>query len=131
MRKKIRAVICNSSPMFRKGIQALCRHDAAALEIVGEAQTGKRAIEQVKRLQPDVVLMDVVTPEMSAVEAIRRMKSIRPRAVVLMLTLHDDKRLIDRCLDAGASGVISDDVSMAQLEKRIAALYHTHYRRAA
>ncbi len=131
MRKRIRVVICNSSPMFRKGIQALCRQQASFLEIVGEAQTGKQAIEQVKRTQPDVVLMDVVTPELSAAEAIRRMKTIRPRVMVLMLTLHDNKAMIERCLEAGASGLISDDVSMPQLERRISALYNAHYRRAA
>jgi len=117
--------------MFRKGIQALCRQQASFLEIVGEAQTGKQAIEQVKRTQPDVVLMDVVTPELSAAEAIRRMKTIRPRVMVLMLTLYDNKAMIERCLEAGASGLISDDVSMPQLERRITALYNAHYRRAA
>jgi len=117
--------------MFRKGIQALCRQQASSLEIVGEAQTGKQAIEQVKRTQPDVVLMDVVTPELSAAEAIRRMKTIRPRVMVLMLTLHDNKAMIERCLEAGASGLSLDDVSMPRLERRIMALYNAHYRRAA
>src|SRR5262245_26969146 len=131
MRKKIRVLICNSSSIFRKGIQALFRHEASSLEIVGEAQTARQAIEQAKRTQPDVVLMDVESPELSAVEAIRRMRAMRSRPIVLMLTLHDDGGGPDRCLDAGASGVISEDVSMSQLERRITALYHAHYRRAA
>src|SRR5712692_10271388 len=102
MRKRIRVVICNSSPIFRRGLQALCRQEATTLEIVGEAQTGRRAIEQVKRTQPDVVLMDVVDSELTAVEAIRRMRAIRPHPIVLMLTLHDDdKALMERCMEAG------------------------------
>jgi DNA-binding NarL/FixJ family response regulator len=122
MRKRIRIVICNSSPLLRKGLKKLIG-EQSSLEIVGEARTGKEAVQQVRRLNPDAVLMDVTTPELSGAEAIRRIKKIKPEVNVLVLTLYDDDAsIVSGCLEAGASGYVGRDVPMSQLEKRITAL---------
>jgi len=65
--KKIRVLICNKYVLFREGIKSLLR-EGALIEIVGEADTARQAIDQAARLLPDVVLMDLVTPDLSGSE---------------------------------------------------------------
>jgi DNA-binding NarL/FixJ family response regulator len=117
--KKIRIVLCNSSPLFRKGVKALVREQSALLEVVGEAETGREAVEQVRRLRPDVVLMDVLTQKLSGTEATRRIKKVNPDVSVLILTLYDNQRMVSECLQAGASDYIGPGAPLAELEKRI------------
>ena len=134
METKIRVVICNTSPLFRQGLKALCRQ-GSSIEIVGEAGTGKQAVEQAARLRPDIVLMDVATPELTGFEATRRIKSNNPKIKVLILTLYDDNddTLVSLCLRAGASDYISKDAPMAELVKTMQALHRggDYHRRAA
>jgi len=135
METRIKVVICNTSPLFRQGLKVLCRQ-GSSIEIVGEASTGKQAIEQVARLRPDIVLMDVATPELTGFEATRRIKANNPKVKVLILTLYDDDddTLVSLCLRAGASGYVSKDAPMAELVKTMQALHRGgdyRHRRAA
>jgi DNA-binding NarL/FixJ family response regulator len=114
----VRAVICNSSPIFREGIAEMCRREGS-IEIVAEVETGRAAFEQVKRLNPDIVFMDLRTPEMNGPETIRRIKAAKPETIVLVLTLYDDQRMVSQCLSAGASEYISSSTHMAQLKKLV------------
>ena len=75
--RKIRVLICNKYVLFREGIKSLLR-DGTLIEIVGEADTARQAIDQAARLRPDVVLMDLVTPDLSGFEATRRIKAVHP-----------------------------------------------------
>jgi DNA-binding NarL/FixJ family response regulator len=86
-----------------------------ALEIIGEARDGRRAVELVKQLRPDVILMDVSMPDMNGFDATRRVHDFDPDAKVLILTMHDDEELVARCLEAGAAGYIMKDAPGAQL----------------
>jgi DNA-binding NarL/FixJ family response regulator len=119
---KIKLLICNTSPMFRRGMRALL--DGSPLEIIGETGAANVAVEQVRRLKPDAVLMDITPHKISAADAIRRIKKISPQVNVFVMTLHDDhENLIANCIQAGASGFIGRDVQKAQLEAQIGALY--------
>ena len=62
--RKIRVLICNKYVLFREGIKCLIE-EGSLIEIVGEADTARQAIDQTARLRPDVVLMDLVTPDLS------------------------------------------------------------------
>lgn len=135
MGTKIRVVICNTSPLFLQGFRALCRQ-GSPIEIVGEARTGKQAVEQVARLHPDIVLMDVATPELTGFEATRRIRASNPKTKVLILTLYgdDDDTLVSLCMRAGASGYVSKEAPMAELVKTMQALHRGgeyRHRRAA
>lgn len=116
--KKIRVLICNKYVLFREGIKSLLR-DGTLIEIVGEADTARQAINQAARLKPDVVLMDLVTPDLSGSEATRRIKAVHPDVRVLILSLRDDETLVSRCFDAGASGYIPKDDHALQLQSAI------------
>jgi two-component system response regulator NreC len=85
------------------------------LEIVGEARDGRQAVELVKELKPDMLLMDVSMPDMNGFDATQRVHEFDPSVKVLILTMHDDEELVARCLEAGASGYIIKDAPASQL----------------
>lgn len=119
--KRIRVVICNKYTLFREGIKSLLEK-AAPIEIVGEANTAAEAIEQSARLKPDVVLLDMVTPDLTGSEATRSIKAINPDVKVLILSMHDDDVLVSQCLEAGASGYIRKYDHGPQLQNAIDAV---------
>lgn len=86
-----------------------------SLEIIGEARDGRQAVEIVKELKPDVLLMDVSMPDMNGFDATRRVHAFDPSVKVLMLTMHDEEELVARCLEAGAAGYIIKDAPASQL----------------
>ena len=116
--KKIRILICNNYTLFREGIKSAVQN-GASIEVVGEANTAGEAIEQLCRLRPDAVLMDVTTPDLSGFEATRRIKMIDPDVKVLILSLDDDETLTSLCMEAGADGHIQRDRSARYLQSAI------------
>ena len=119
--RRIGVLICNKYTLFREGIKALLE-TGTSIEIVGEANTAAEAIEQLEHLKPDVVLMDVGTPDLTGFEATRRIKAIDPHVKVLILSVHEDEVLISRCLEAGASGYIRKYDRATQLQSAIDAV---------
>src|SRR4051794_15457474 len=109
-----RVLICDDHNLFAEGIKAILRAEAS-LEVVGEARDGRQAIEKVKELHPDVVLMDVQMPDLSGFEATRRIHENDSAIKVLMLTMHEEEELVARCLEAGAAGYIIKDAPASQL----------------
>ena len=114
MSAKIRILICEDHALVRDGLRATLR-EQPAFEVVGEARNGLEAVEATRRLQPDVVLMDVDMPELSGLEATRRIAAARMPSKVLILSLYDDEDLIAGGLDAGAAGYVLKDGPTSQL----------------
>jgi two-component system response regulator NreC len=112
--KKIRILICDDHTLFVEGIKALLRSETS-LEIVGEARDGRQAVELVKQLKPDLLLMDISMPDMTGFDATQRVHEFNPSLKVLVLTMHDDEELVARCLEAGAAGYIMKDAPASQL----------------
>jgi two-component system response regulator NreC len=109
-----RVLICDDHTLFAEGIKAILRGETS-LEVIGEARDGRQAVEKVKELHPDVVLMDIAMPDLSGFEATRRVLESDPSVKVLMLTMHDEEELVARCLEAGAAGYIIKDAPASQL----------------
>ena len=122
MSDRIRVLICDDHALFREGLRAVLR-EHARLEVVGEAAHGREAVERTLRLRPDVVLMDIEMPELSGLEATRRIVGAARGVRVLALTLYDDEEVIASCLDAGASGYVVKDGPSAQLVYAIEAVH--------
>jgi two-component system response regulator NreC len=122
MSARIRVLICDDHALFREGLRAILR-EQPAFEVVGEARNGLEAVEQTRRLQPDVVLMDIDMPELSGLEATRRICESRLPGKVLILSLYDDEDLIAGCLDAGAAGYVLKDGPSSQLLFAIEAVH--------
>jgi signal transduction histidine kinase len=104
---RCRLLVVDDNDGFRGSLASLL--DGGDLEVVGEATTGTQAIEMVRRLAPDVVLMDVRMPEMDGIEATRRLKALRPSLGIVALTGLDEQRAVRDMLVAGASGYVLKD----------------------
>jgi DNA-binding NarL/FixJ family response regulator len=114
----IRVLIADDQALVRSGFRLIldAQHD---LEVVGEAADGRDAVEQVRRLQPDIVLMDIRMPVMDGLEATRRIELIDPRPRVLVLTTFDADEYVYAALQNGASGFLLKDVRAEQLVEGI------------
>lgn len=102
---KIRLLLVDDHQIVRAGLRMLFMAEKD-MEIVGEVDSAEEALQAVRELEPDVVLMDVAMPGMSGIEATRRIKEANPDAVVLALTMHEDEQYFFEMLNAGASGYI-------------------------
>jgi DNA-binding NarL/FixJ family response regulator len=100
-----RALIADDDDLMRAGLVELLSVDLT-IEIVGEAATGRQAVEQTRRLDPDVVLMDVRMPDLDGIAATRELTRVAPRTRVLVLTTFEQDDYIFGALRAGASGFL-------------------------
>jgi NarL family two-component system response regulator LiaR len=118
MTAPIRVLIADDHAILRKGIRALLSTEPD-MEVVGEATDGLEAVAQAQALQPDVVLMDLVMPEMDGIEATRRIVAELPGVRILVLTSFaaDDK--VFPAIKAGALGYILKDSGPAELVQAI------------
>lgn len=105
MSKRIRLVLADDHLVVRSGLRMLLESQTD-MEIVAEAETGREAVEKVKTLQPDVVLMDIQMPDLNGIDAARRIKAVAPQTAVLALTMHEDDHYFFEMLHAGASGYV-------------------------
>jgi DNA-binding NarL/FixJ family response regulator len=101
----IRILLVDDHAILRSGLSALLGLEAD-MEIAGEASTGEEAIERVKALRPDVVVMDIDMPGMGGLEATRQITALGLAAKVLVLTSHSEDRYLLQVLDAGGSGYV-------------------------
>jgi len=102
---KLRILIVDDHGVVRAGVRSLLESQTD-VQVVGEASGGEDALEQVEKLRPQLVLMDIAMPGMSGIEATRRIKKDYPDTRVLVLTMHDDEEFFFPVLRAGASGYV-------------------------
>jgi len=109
-----RLVIADDHELVREGLRAMLENEPD-LEIVGEATTGREALEVCRQLQPDLVLMDVRMPDMDGLVAAESIKEEWPRISVLAITLSEDPDYLLRALKAGVAGYVLKDASRADV----------------
>lgn len=105
----VRILIVDDHPMVRMGLK-LCLTNYNDIMVVGEAANGREAMRQIETGQPQVVLMDLVMPEMNGVEAIREINSRWPTVKVLVLTSFAEDKHVKTALEAGATGYLLKDI---------------------
>jgi DNA-binding NarL/FixJ family response regulator len=103
--KQIRILAVDDHPLLRGGIAALIA-DQKDLSLAGEAANGREAIEEFRRLKPDITLMDVRMPEMDGIDAIIAIRSEFPAARIIVLTTYEGDALAQRALRAGAKAYV-------------------------
>ena len=101
----LRIVIVDDHAVVRRGVAALLESQRG-WKVVGEAVTGREAVELVRRLRPDVVVMDLSLPELNGLEATRQIVKEFPQTEVLVLTMHHSEQLARDVLQAGARGYV-------------------------
>ena len=101
----LRIVVVDDHSVVRRGVRALLESQPG-WEVVAEATTGREAVDVVKRLQPDVVVIDLSLPELNGLDATRQILKESPRTEVLVLTMHHSEELVRDVLHAGARGYV-------------------------
>jgi DNA-binding NarL/FixJ family response regulator len=116
----IRILLVDDHQMMREGLRALLAREPG-IEIVGEASDGRTALDLVRRVAPDVVVMDVGMPELNGIEATRQIRAAHERVKVVALSTHADKRYVQRMLESGASGYVLKIAAHEELLRAVTA----------
>ena len=101
----IRVLLVDDHQVLRDGLRLLLAADES-IQIIGEAEDGKQAIEQVKNLNPDVVVMDLGLPDMNGIEVTKLIRETHPEIRVVILSMHASKEFVIKAITAGASGYV-------------------------
>jgi NarL family two-component system response regulator LiaR len=117
----IRVVVVDDHAMVRRGLASFLRI-TPDIHLAGEAADGRQAIQVIEKTQPDIVLMDLVMPVMDGIEAIRMIHSHFPAIQVIALTSFSDQDLVQKAIQAGASGYLLKNVSGEDLAYAIRAV---------
>lgn len=117
----IRVLLVDDQILIRQGLRALLELDSQ-LQVVGEAENGQTAINLVKQLQPDVILMDIRMPIMDGVAATRELCS-DPNIKILVLTTFDDDEYVKSAMNYGAMGYLLKDTPLEELATAIRAVH--------
>ncbi len=119
---KIRVMLADDHAILREGIRALLGL-CDDIEVVGEAVDGREAVDAARRLDPDVVIMDIAMPGLGGLEATLEIKKSGSRARILVLSQYDDREYVRRLLKAGVSGYLLKKSAGAELANAIRAVH--------
>ncbi len=111
---KIRILLADDHTILRAGLKMMLNAQPD-MEIVGEAQDGRQAVQEAQRLQPDIILMDITMPDMNGIEATKQIKKLSPEGKILILTMHEHDEYIFQALRAGASGYMLKEAADTDL----------------
>jgi len=123
MPKTIRLLICDDHAVVRRGLRSLVGVKPE-MELVGEAVDGEEAVAMVKKLKPDLIIMDLIMPRKDGVTAIAEIKKKNQDAKILVLTSFSDDKNVFSAIKAGASGYLLKDSSPEDLLQAIDDVYH-------
>jgi len=121
----IKLLLVDDHEVVRTGLRSFLETQPG-FEVIAEANNGLEALEQAKKTQPDIVLMDITMPDMDGLEATERLKKIHPECQVLVLTVHTDKQYFLKMLEAGASGYVTKQAAADELTAAIRAVAAGH-----
>ena len=117
----LRLLVADDHEMIRQGLRGLLE-DQPGWAVVGEAATGREAVDQVNQLKPDVVILDISMPEMDGLEATWRILETAPQTAVLIFTMHKSEQMVREAQKAGARGYVLKSDSADDIIAAVAAL---------
>ena len=117
----IRILVADDHPIVRQGLKQIIA-DSPDMVVAGEASDGQEVLEQVRKNDYDVVLLDLSMPVINGMDTLKQLKSQRPELVVLVLSIHPEEQYAVRVLKAGASGYITKDSAAEELIAAIRAV---------
>ncbi len=118
----IRVVVADDHVLYRRGLQLVMEQEDG-VEIVGEADNGRDAVERVVALAPDVVLMDIRMPKLSGIDACRAIKDKVPATRIVMLTFSEEESDLFDAIKAGADGYLLKDVPAEEVADALRAVH--------
>jgi DNA-binding NarL/FixJ family response regulator len=122
MARKITVLLVDDHALVRRGFRRMLEDDAS-IAVVGEASDGQEAVRLAVELNPKVIVMDCALPEISGIEATRRIHEAMPETEILMLSMHSEETLVRQALAAGARGYVlknAMDLDLVSAVKSIA-----------
>ena len=117
----VRVMLADDHKIMREGIHALLENEPG-IEVIGEADGGEKAVRMALERRPDVVLMDITMPDLSGIEATRRILADMPQVKVVALSMHSDRRFVREMLEAGAAGYLLKDDAFEELKNALLAV---------
>jgi two-component system response regulator NreC len=114
----IRVLIADDHKIMLAGLRSLLEKQSD-IEVVGEAENGRKAVQMAQEKKPDVVVMDVSMPDLNGIEATTQIKESVPESRVIALSMHSDKRFVMGMLRAGAAGYLLKDCASQELANAI------------
>ncbi len=114
----LRILLADDHKIVRDGLRALLEKNPDVV-VVGEAEDGRTTVQLVKKLMPQIVIMDVAMPDLNGIEATRQIVAECPDVKVIAVSMHSDKRFVSEMLKAGASAYLSKDCAFDELENAI------------
>lgn len=114
-------LLVDDHSLIRAGVRALVL-DIPGYAVIGEANDGSQLLEMVEQLSPDIVLLDISMKQTGGLEALQRLKRVRPQSKVLILSMHTDPALIMQALECGAHGYLLKDTTATELVHALEAL---------
>jgi DNA-binding NarL/FixJ family response regulator len=116
----VRVLVVDDHPVVREGLRAML--STSPVEIVGEAASAAEAVALAADLAPDAVLLDLGLPDSDGLSLLPRLKAAAPRAAVVVVTMHDDQRLVRRAIEAGAAGYLLKGAGRRELLAALSAV---------
>ena len=121
MKQKLTVLLADDHKLLRSGLKLLLQRNPDLL-VVGEAADGAETLRLFGQLEPDILLLDLSMPNMDGMECLREIKSRRPDAKVIILTMHEDENYIRQAMQAGASAYVQKSAADTDLFKAIEAV---------
>jgi DNA-binding NarL/FixJ family response regulator len=118
----VRVLLAEDQRLMRSGLATMIGLQPD-MEIVGEADNGRAAVELAQKLSPDIVLMDITMPELNGIDATQQIAVLDPPPKIIVLSLHSDQRHVADALKAGASGYLVKDSPLEELVLAIRAVF--------
>lgn len=118
---KLRILVVDDHELVRDGISGLLRD---RWDVCGEAENGVEAIEKVRELSPDLVLLDLVMPVMSGTEAAKIIRAVAPATKIVFLSMHESPTVAELVRTVGADGFLSKHCHASEFMESLAALLH-------
>jgi DNA-binding NarL/FixJ family response regulator len=116
--KRITVLLAEDHQIVREGFRALLKHESD-IEVVGEAETGRQAVQLTRKLRPAVVVMDIAMPLLNGLEATRQIRKEFPATKVLILSAHSDEAYVEQVTELGAAGFLLKQTSSHNLATAI------------
>ncbi|PWB67132.1 MAG: DNA-binding response regulator [Deltaproteobacteria bacterium] len=114
--EKIKVMIVDDHPVVREGLKQLCEIDEV-MEVIAEARTGLECLQQLEKVSPDLIFMDIRMPGINGIESTRLVSEKYPHIKVIILTIYEDDQYVTEAIRAGAKGYVLKKVQREELLK--------------
>lgn len=119
---KIKIIVVDDHPLIREGLCKILSMDDE-ISIISQADNGISAVESIKSLNPDIILLDINMPQASGLDVLQKIKALSLNVKALMLTAYDDRKHLKDCISLGANGYILKDSDYSTIIKAIKTIY--------